>query len=161
ETGKVRYRSIGTTPGKAGASEAASSRPKRAREPPVNAIEVSRKPVRNQNAQPEAAVAEGAAAPSTSSGPPAASPRQPADADPWPIAESVRDRFVQDGHRFFFPDGASAFKDRGRRLTTVSENTQVIHSLIEIAQSRGWTEVTVTGTERFRQQAWQQARLAG
>jgi putative DNA primase/helicase len=68
---------------------------------------------------------------------------------------------VQDGHRFYFPDGAPAFKDQGRRLTTPSENTQVVHSLIEIAHSRGWTEVTVTGTERFRQEAWRQARLAG
>jgi hypothetical protein len=68
---------------------------------------------------------------------------------------------VQDGHRFFFPDGAPAFRDLGRRLTTGSENTQVVHSLIEIARSRGWAEVTVTGTERFRQEAWQQARLAG
>jgi hypothetical protein len=73
----------------------------------------------------------------------------------------VRDRFVQDGHRFFFPNGEAAFKDLGRKLTTASENTQVVRSLIEIAHSRGWTEVTVTGTERFRQEAWRQARLEG
>jgi putative DNA primase/helicase len=88
-------------------------------------------------------------------------PTQRADTDPWTVPQSVRDRFVQDGHRFYFPDGAPAFKDRGRRLTTTSENTQVVHSLIEIARSRGWTEVSVNGTERFRQEAWQQARLAG
>jgi len=81
--------------------------------------------------------------------------------DPWTVPQSVRDRFVQDGHRFYFPDGAPAFKDRGRRLTTPSENTQVIHSLIEIAQSRGWSEVEVTGTERFRHEAWRQARMVG
>jgi hypothetical protein len=77
------------------------------------------------------------------------------------VPESVRNRFVQDGQRFYFPDGAPAFKDQGRRLTTPSENTQVVHSLIEIAHSRGWTEVSVTGTERFRHEAWRQARLAG
>jgi hypothetical protein len=81
--------------------------------------------------------------------------------DPWTVPQSVRDRFVQDGHRFYFPDGAAAFKDLGRKLTTASENTQVVGSLIEIAHSRGWTEVTVTGTERFRQEAWRQGRLAG
>lgn len=75
--------------------------------------------------------------------------------------KSVRDRFVQDGHRFYFPDGAPAFKDLGRRLSTTSENTQVVRSLIEIAHSRGWTEVTVSGTERFREEAWRQARLEG
>src|SRR5262249_27534048 len=92
---------------------------------------------------------------------PVASPPQRADTDPWTVPQSVRDRFVQDGHRFYFPDGAPAFTDRGRRLTTTSENTQVIHGLIEIAHSRGWTEVTVSGTERFRHDAWQQARRAG
>jgi hypothetical protein len=68
---------------------------------------------------------------------------------------------VQDGHRFYFVDGAPAFRDLGRRLTTASENTQVVRSLIEIAHSRGWTEVTVSGTERFRHEAWRQARLEG
>ena len=102
-----------------------------------------------------------AAAPSAAASAATASPLQRADTDPWTVPQSVRDRFVQDGHRFFFPDGAPAFKDLGRRLTTASENTQVVHSLIQIAHSRGWTEVTVTGTERFRQEAWRQARLAG
>jgi putative DNA primase/helicase len=73
----------------------------------------------------------------------------------------VRNRFVQDGNRFYFPDGAPAFKDLGRKLTTGSENTQVVRSLIEIAHSRGWSEVTVSGTERFRPEAWRQARLEG
>ena len=59
-----------------------------------------------------------------------------ADSDPWTVPQSVRDRFVQEGHRFYFPDGHEAFKDRGTRLTTVSENTQVVHSLVEIAESR-------------------------
>jgi putative DNA primase/helicase len=77
------------------------------------------------------------------------------------VPQSVRDRFVQDGHRFFFPDGAPAFKDLGRRLTTPSENTHVVHSLIEIAYSRGWSEITVSGTERFRREAWRLARVAG
>ena len=135
-------------------------------EPPVNAIQATRKPRKNRSA-PEPAAA-GAAAPADPQAPGegAAAAARPADlphsdSDPWTVPESVRNRFVQDGHRFYFPDGAPAFKDQGRRLTTPSENTQVIHSLIEIAHSRGWTEVTVTGTERFRQEAWRQARIAG
>jgi hypothetical protein len=87
--------------------------------------------------------------------------RAPADPDPWTVPNSVRDRFVQDGRRFYFPDGAPAFKDLGKRLTTPSENTEVVHSLIEIAQARGWSEITLSGTQRFREEAWRQARLAG
>lgn len=94
--------------------------------------------------------------------PPAATPAaNAADADPRTVPQSVRDRFVQDGRRFYFSDGAPAFKDFGKRLTTPSENTEVVASLIEIAQARGWTEIAVRGTERFRREGWWQARLAG
>ena len=148
-------------PRKARAVERPMTRARSApREPAVNAIEASRKPRRHQNSTVEAALTE-AATPSAASSTATAAALQRADTDPWTVPQSVRDRFVQDGHRFFFPDGAPAFKDLGRRLTTASENTQVVHSLIQIAHSRGWTEVTVTGTERFRQEAWRQARLAG
>jgi hypothetical protein len=131
------------------------------REPAVNAIQASRKTRKSRTAQsPPAAAAEGEGVPAAES-PTAASTLKRADSDPWTVPQSVRDRFVQDGHRFYFPEGAPAFKDLGRKLTTASENTQVVRSLIEIAHSRGWTEVTVTGTERFRQEAWRQARLEG
>jgi len=127
----------------------------------ANGIEPARKPRRNR--PPGAAPASSAEVPTlpTTSSDTKASALQRADSDPWTVPQSVRDRFVQDGHRFYFPDGAAAFRDLGRKLTTASENTQVVRSLIEIAHSRGWTEVTVTGTERFRQEAWRQARLAG
>lgn len=98
---------------------------------------------------------------------PAASAAKPPGAavtgteDLWALPQSVGDRFVQDKGRFYFPDGAPAFRDRGTRLTTGSENTEVIRSLVEIAGTRGWEEVTVDGTKRFRQEAWRQGRLAG
>jgi hypothetical protein len=134
----------------------------------INAIQATRKARKNRTpiADP-ARSGENAPAPDTGTRTPMVDPVPPsarvtrADSDPWTVPQSVRDRFVQDGHRFYFPDGAAAFRDLGRKLTTASENTQIVHSLIEIAQSRGWTEVTVTGTERFRQEAWRQARLAG
>jgi putative DNA primase/helicase len=77
------------------------------------------------------------------------------------VPEEVRRRFVQVKNKYYFPDGARAFTDRGTRLTTSSENTEVVRSLIQIAEARGWTEVTVRGTERFRKEAWLAARLAG
>ena len=77
------------------------------------------------------------------------------------VPEHVRKRFVQVGKHYYFADGARAFTDRGGRLTTPSENTEVIRSLVAIAESRGWSEITVRGTERFRKDAWLAARLAG
>jgi hypothetical protein len=131
------------------------------REPALNAIQASRKPEKNRTSPRAASAAHEAEGAPAAGSPAAASTLKHADSDPWTVPQSVRDRFVQDGHRFFFPDGAPAFRDLGRKLTTVSENTQVVASLIDIARSRGWAEVTVTGTERFREQAWRQARLAG
>jgi len=77
------------------------------------------------------------------------------------VPEHIRKRFVQVGRHYHFPDGTRAFTDRGGRLTTPSENTEVIRSLVTIAQARGWNEISVRGTERFRKEAWMAARLAG
>ena len=77
------------------------------------------------------------------------------------VPDHIHRRFVAVGHRYYFADGAHAFTDRGSRLTTRSENTEVIKSLIAIAEARGWTEVTVSGTERFRKDAWIAASVAG
>jgi putative DNA primase/helicase len=77
------------------------------------------------------------------------------------IPESVRAHFVQVGERYYFADGARAFTDGRTRLSTPSENTQLIADLIGIAQTRGWQRIAVSGSERFRRHAWQQAREAG
>jgi hypothetical protein len=77
------------------------------------------------------------------------------------IPDHIRKRFVKVGHRYHFPDGAHAFTDRGTRLVTPSENAEVVKSLIAIAEARGWKEITVTGSERFRKEAWGQATALG
>ncbi|MFT3906785.1 MAG: hypothetical protein QM718_10815 [Steroidobacteraceae bacterium] len=77
------------------------------------------------------------------------------------VPEHIQRRFVQVGKKYYFPDGARAFTDRGRRLTTPSENTEVIRSLVTIAQARGWNEIVVRGTDQFRREAWFAARMMG
>jgi hypothetical protein len=89
--------------------------------------------------------------------PPGRSAAKPARSVP----EEVQRRFVQIKNRYYFPDGARAFTDRGTRLTTGSENTEVIRSLVQIAEARGWSEITVRGTERFRKEAWAAAQMVG
>ena len=121
----------------------------------VNGRERSADTARQAEAKPERANAPrpsvaAAASPTGSDG----------STDPWALPQSVRERFVQERRRFYFPDGSEAFRDRGRRLTTGSENTEVVRSLVEIAQTRGWGEIVVEGSERFRREAWRQARLA-
>ena len=77
------------------------------------------------------------------------------------IPESVRAHFVQVGKDFFFSDGTRAFTDKAVRLTTASENSQVIQDLMAIAQARGWTRIALSGTERFRKEAVQAAKQLG
>ena len=76
------------------------------------------------------------------------------------VPDTVRERFIQIGNHFFFPDGAEAFTDHGNRVTTRSENAIVIQSMVAIAQARSAGQVTVTGTDFFKKEAWFAARLA-
>jgi Large polyvalent protein-associated domain 7 len=138
-----------------------SSRRTSARRPRPEESENSIRPsrARRRRIEPTASVQESTAAERQASAPPQSS--SATGTDPWTVPASVRDRFTQEGHRFFFPDGTRAFQDHGRRLSTPSENTQLIRSLVEIAKSRGWNTVVVQGTEQFREEAWRQARLEG
>ncbi len=77
------------------------------------------------------------------------------------MPDHVLARFERIGKKYYFPSGDPAFKDHGTRLTTRSENSELVATLIEVAQARGWDSVRVRGSERFRQEAWRQARLAG
>lgn len=82
-------------------------------------------------------------------------------ADSRAIPEHIQARYIQVGSQFHFTNGDLAFADRGRHLSTRLENTEVIRDLISIAKERGWTEIALKGSERFRKEAWQEAQLAG
>lgn len=85
----------------------------------------------------------------------------PPTARPGVIPDTVKERFIQIGSNFFFPDGAEAFTDHGGRITTRSENAVVIQSMVAIAQARAASSVNVTGTDLFKKEAWFAARLVG
>jgi Large polyvalent protein-associated domain 7 len=143
-------------------SESTPGRRRPATVSPENSVSASRRRRRNLSTQaipPAEPTSKSATAPSVGSGSKVS--EKPENTDPWTVPQSVRDRFVQEGNRFYFPDGAVAFRDGGRRLSTPSVNTEVVGTLIEIARSRGWTEVSLGGTEAFRREAWRQARVAG
>ncbi len=77
------------------------------------------------------------------------------------VPDHINARYIKVGNKYHFPNGDLAFKDRGRGLSTGLENTEVIRDLVAIAKERGWNEIVLGGTERFRKEAWQQANLAG
>jgi Large polyvalent protein-associated domain 7 len=77
------------------------------------------------------------------------------------IPAQVRERFVQVRDHYYFTTGELAFRDHGAKLSTRSENAELVRSLVQIAQTRGWDEITVSGTERFRKQVWREATALG
>ena len=83
------------------------------------------------------------------------------DPDSRAVPDYINARYIKVGNKYHFPNGDLAFKDRGRALSTGLENTEVIRDLIAIAKERGWNEIALGGTERFRKEAWQQANLEG
>src|SRR6266480_791520 len=106
------------------------------------------------------------AAPSKAAPKPSPSPTEPnvpagSEGRARAVPKEIRERFIGIGGKYYFPDGAAAFTDHGEKLTTRSENSEVIRSLIAIAQARDWVQVKVTGTERFRKEAWFAAGLVG
>src|SRR5260370_1279845 len=92
---------------------------------------------------------------------PATEQRGAPDTDSRTVPAHIHARYIKVGNKYHFTNGDLAFADRGRGLSTRLENTQVIRDLIAIAKERGWNDIALKGTDRFRKEAWQQANLAG
>jgi hypothetical protein len=58
-------------------------------------------------------------------------------------------------------EGQLAFSDAGKQLVTPLENREIIVAMLEVAQAKHWKEITVSGSNEFRRQAWLEGRLAG
>ena len=151
EASRKAINSIGVTPVR-GRAEQATRATERPSEPTSG--------TRSGSAPPDfsGAAAPADRGPQDRKGTPGAATESPADLESIP--QEVRERFVNLGRKYFLPAGELAFQDHGHKLTTPSENTEIVRSLIEIARARGWQDITVSGTESFRRAAWQHAVAA-
>ena len=77
------------------------------------------------------------------------------------VPDAIERRYLCIGDRYFFPDRTLAFIDDGNRIRVRTENQEVLHSVIAIAQTRGWKVIELAGTEAFRQGMWREAALRG
>jgi hypothetical protein len=80
----------------------------------------------------------------------------------YDVPKSVSNRYV--AHEGKFLDRKSEtvhFEDKGRSLSTASEDRDVIVHMVEVAKAKNWGELQLKGTEEFRRQAWIAAELAG
>lgn len=77
------------------------------------------------------------------------------------VPDGVASRFLRVKDEYYFPDRTPAFSDRGNKLATRGNDAEVVKSLVEIAIARGWTTITVKGTDEFRRSAWMEAAQRG
>ncbi|MGH8789860.1 MAG: LPD7 domain-containing protein [Cupriavidus necator] len=77
------------------------------------------------------------------------------------VPDAIKRRYLQVDDRYFFPDRTLAFIDDGSRIRVRTENREVMHSVIAIAEARGWRVIELRGTEAFRQGMWREAALRG
>lgn len=77
------------------------------------------------------------------------------------VPDAIERRYLRIDNRYFFPDRTLAFIDDGSRLRVQTENREVLHSVVAIAEARGWRVIELTGTETFRQGMWHEAALRG
>lgn len=87
-----------------------------------------------------------------------------------PTVEDARLRLLLDGlsrqyvkaeDKYHFRDrnGDVAFEAQDRKLLTKHETPAVVSSMIDLAETRGWSALKLTGTDDFRREAWLQANL--
>jgi Large polyvalent protein-associated domain 7 len=77
------------------------------------------------------------------------------------IPKAIEHRYLRVDNRYFFPDRTLAFIDDGGRLRVRTENREVLHTAVAIAEARGWRVIELRGTEAFRQGMWREAALRG
>jgi len=79
------------------------------------------------------------------------------------VSQEKRGLFDKGSTEFTLRDGQEqgrvAFVDVGKTLTTQREDKATIRAMIEVATSKNWKEITLSGTEEFRRNAWLEASL--
>ncbi len=88
-------------------------------------------------------------------------PMTQADSKVHLMPEAVARRFLKVEQDYYFSDKTLAFSDRGTKLVTRGTHPDVVRSLAEIAQARGWDRITVKGADEFRRRAWLGATQVG
>jgi len=79
------------------------------------------------------------------------------------VPDRVLDKYVEVEGKFYFERNpeALAFIDKGSKIQTKLSNATVAASMIDIAESRGWTEISVRGDKDFKRMAWLEAASRG
>ena len=117
----------------------------------------------------QAAAAPPTPEPEPKAGAKRAQPQKPDNPEPEdPKAERIRllldgisKQYVQAEDKYHFRDRGHevAFEDRDKRLVTTFDTPSVVSSMIDLAETKGWSSLKLSGTDEFRREAWLQASL--
>jgi putative DNA primase/helicase len=83
-------------------------------------------------------------------------PLQPREAETSGIVVSLANRYLIANDKYYFRDrGQSlAFEDLGRRIATTHNDPDVAHSMVDLAQAKGWNSLKVKGSDVFKSEVW-------
>jgi hypothetical protein len=79
------------------------------------------------------------------------------------IPPEIESQYLRTGDKFYHPKTPElvAFEDKGHKLETKSDSENISQNLVKIAQARGWDEIKISGSEKFRQEVWLEASTRG
>ncbi|ERZ10177.1 LPD7 domain-containing protein [Pseudomonas aeruginosa] len=79
------------------------------------------------------------------------------------LMDQLHAQFRVAGPRFHFKDqpGKIAFKDKGQRMVSASNDERVARAMATMADAKGWKTITVSGHPDFRKEVWMEASLRG
>lgn len=154
-----------------GSEPSSEKRERRARaaraqsEPTVNTLSPTPAARAPEAREPPAGVRAGAAATGTESERAEAAPGTKSSSSApvgfADVPDGILEHYYRIGAKYYLDNGELAFTHRADRLTTPSENSEIVRDLVEIARHNGIQDVTVTGTERFRRAVWAAATRSG
>lgn len=79
------------------------------------------------------------------------------------LMDQVHNQFRVAGSKFHFKDQPQriAFKDKGERMVSASNDDRVAHAMATMAEAKGWKTIRVSGHPEFRKEVWMEASLRG
>jgi len=79
------------------------------------------------------------------------------------LMEQVNNQFRVSGAKFHYKDQPQrvAFKDKGERMVSASNDERVAHAMATMAEAKGWKTIRVQGHPDFQREVWMEASVRG
>ena len=79
------------------------------------------------------------------------------------LMEQLHHQFRVSGAKFHFKDqpGQIAFKDKGEKIVSASNDERVAKAMATMADAKGWKTIKVSGHPDFQREVWMEASLRG